>query len=85
MKLFATTRAYENAKDVGIASPDVLCVEEFVQVIPPQLSAPIANQQYNIYHNRYGTPDLHPDGFTVVSDLLIGVAADNIGEYSSGT
>ena len=55
MKLFATTRAYEFAKDVGIASPDVLCVEEFIQVIPPDLGATPANQQFNLYHKRYGT------------------------------
>ena len=29
-------------------------------------------------HTRYGPKDLHPDGFLVVSDLLIGVAADNV-------
>ena len=86
VKLFATTRAYEFCKDVGIASPDVLCVEEFVQVIPPQAAAGSpANQAYNIYHNRYGTPDLHPDGFTVVSDLLIGLAGDGLGQYSDDT
>ena len=27
VKIYATTRAYENAADVGIASPDVLCVK----------------------------------------------------------
>ena len=88
LKLFATTRAYEFAKDVGIASPDVLCVEEFVQVIPPQiagLTGDNANQTYNIYSKRYGTPDLHPDGFTVVSDLLIGLAGDSLGEYADST
>ena len=25
----------------------------------------------------YGAKDLHPDGYTVVSDLLIGIATDN--------
>ena len=52
VKLFATTRAYEFAKDVGIASPDVLCVEEFIQVIPPELGAAPANQSFNIYSSR---------------------------------
>ena len=85
VKLFATTRAYEFAKDVGIASPDVLCVEEFIQVIPPDLGATPANQQFNLYHKRYGTPDLHPDGFTVVSDLLIGLAGDGLDQYADDT
>ncbi|MHA1882408.1 MAG: hypothetical protein ACTSUO_05125 [Candidatus Thorarchaeota archaeon] len=85
VKLFATTRAYEFAKDVGIASPDVLCVEEFVQIIPPELTATPTNQAYSIYHNRYGTPDLHPSGFTVVSDLLIGLAGDGLEQYTDDT
>ena len=29
----------------------------------------------------FGTPDLHPDGYNVVSDLLIGVAANNCDAY----
>ena len=32
VKLYATTRAYENAAEVGIASPDVLCVYEKIAV-----------------------------------------------------
>ena len=26
----------------------------------------------------YGTPDLHPEGFDIVTDLLIGVYANNL-------
>jgi len=85
IKLFATTRAYENAKDVGIASPDVICVEEYLQVIPPSEVPPNRVTNYEFMLNRYGTPDLHPSGFTVVSDLLIGIATDALYEYSDGT
>jgi len=86
VKLFATTRAYENAKDVGIASPDVICVEEYLQVLPPMGSdIVVGTQSYNLMVNRYGTPDLHPEGFTVVSDLLIGIAADALRDYADGT
>ena len=76
LKIYATTRAYQNATDVGIASPDVLCVEEYVSFY--QNSAGNTNEGFGMTHTRYGPKDLHPDGFLVVSDLLIGVAADNV-------
>jgi len=75
LKLYATTRAYENASEVGIASPDVLCVMEKFSVVgaSPDPSAP----SILVWEDWYGPKDLHPEGYTVVSDLLIGVAADN--------
>lgn len=78
LKIYASTRAYQNAADVGIASPDVLCVEEWTTF--NSQSGTIAEGQFisHTFHNRYGPMDLHPDGFIVVSDLLIGVAADNL-------
>jgi len=74
VKLYATTRAYENAAEVGIASPDVLCVYEKIAVQGIQGSG---DSGLSTYEYWYGPADLHPDGFTVVSDLLIGIAADN--------
>jgi hypothetical protein len=80
-KIYATTRAYENAADVGIASPDVLCVEQWTTFLGPAGSdgaAAFPGSSYAfVMHDKYGTPDLHPDGFPVVTDLLIGVAFDN--------
>lgn len=75
LKLYATTRAYENASEVGIASPDVLCVLEKFSVVgaSPADTAP----SILVWDDWYGPKDLHPEGYTVVSDLLIGVAADN--------
>lgn len=73
IKVYATTRAYENASEVGIASPDVLCVLEMYSAVGVNGtgdSGLVAVERF------YGPEDLHPDGFTVVSDLLIGVAAD---------
>lgn len=68
---FATTTAYENAADVGIASPNVLCMYEKKSVIFPTGWAD--------YEERsFGTPDLHPEGYDVVTDLLIGVYANNL-------
>lgn len=74
LKLYATTRAYENASEVGIASPDVLCVYEVVQAAG---NSP-ADTAVSLWVDEswYGPKDLHPEGYTVVSDLLIGVAAD---------
>jgi hypothetical protein len=76
MKIYATTRAYENASDVGIASPDVLCVEEWTS----NTSIGDGTDQGTSYwctRDFYGPKDLHPEGYLVVSDLLIGVAVDD--------
>lgn len=76
LKLYATTRAYQNATEVGIASPDVLAIEEWFSYSSKDAANTLAAQNYS--HTRYGPKDLHPDGFLVVSDLLIGIAADNV-------
>ena len=83
LKIYGTTRAYQNASDVGIASPDVLFIEEFKSGFGVDVGAGQEAQNFGfIDHIRYGPKDLHPDGFIVVSDLLIGVAGD---ELSLGT
>ena len=74
LKLYATTRAYENASEVGIASPDVLCVYEIIQAAG-NTPTDTASSLW-VDESWYGPKDLHPEGYTVVSDLLIGVAAD---------
>lgn len=74
-KVFVSTRAYENAADVGIASPDVLHIEEWwVHTLAGQ-----APSQYDVTveHNIYPTRDYHPGGYPVVSDLLVGIAVDS--------
>lgn len=80
LKLYATTRAYEAASDVGVASPDVLHIETFSTYLGPHESAqagpPFGSGSIYADHYVYPTQDLHPDGFPVVTDLLIGVAAD---------
>jgi len=78
LKVYMTTRAYENASDVGIASPDVLCIREWIsQTSPDGTTAPPVGTSYAYSDRFYGPKDLHPEGYTVVSDLLVGVAADN--------
>ena len=77
LKIYATTRAYENAADVGIASPDVLCIREYISATSPNgVGATGEGTSYAYTDNFYGPMDLHPEGYTLVSDLLIGVAAD---------
>ena len=75
LKLVATSRAYENLSDIGIASPDVLCVKEYLSITSPTVD-PANGTSYAYAENFYGPMDLHPEGYTLVSDLLIGVAAD---------
>lgn len=80
LKVYATTRAYENASDVGIASPDVLCVYEKYSVCgasPTDAAGDLRTPALLVWENWFGPKDLHPEGYTVVSDLLIGIAVDN--------
>ena len=81
LKLFATTRAYEAAADVGIASPDVLHIETFTTYLGPAIAGAAVPPGSSTYmyadHMVYPTQNLHPSGFPVVTDLLIGVAASN--------
>ena len=88
IKCYATTRAYEDAKDVGIASPDVLCVYELQSVAGNTVYAdgvPITSAALIAQEHWHGPRDLHPSGYTVVSDLLIGVAAEQWNSEESTT
>ena len=74
-KVFATTTAYEDVKDVGIGSPNVICVytkEQYVLYKGSGTSGYALNEWRDDW---FGTPDLHPEGYDLVTDLLIGVAA----------
>jgi hypothetical protein len=76
VKVFATTTAYENVADVGIGSPNVLCI---MQRESTQLAAGGANISTQCTETVfYGTPDLHPEGYDVVTDLLIGISCSGV-------
>ena len=79
VKLFATTTAYENVVDVGIGSPNVLCVFDKQSLLLGAGTAPGASTAMVIdtYEHMFGTPDMHPEGYDVVTDLLIGIALEN--------
>jgi hypothetical protein len=72
-KVFVSSRAYENAADVGIASPDVLHIEEWG--MSAIAGASLAQTREHV-HNIFPMRDYHPAGYPVVSDLLVGVAVD---------
>lgn len=79
VKLFATTTAYENVVDVGIASPNVLCVfDKQSELIAYDNQGTAAPAVIDTYEHMFGTPDLHPEGYDVVTDLLIGIAANGL-------
>tara|TARA_R100001086_G_scaffold229222_1_gene149017 strand:- start:297 stop:884 length:588 start_codon:yes stop_codon:yes gene_type:complete len=86
LKMFASTTAYESAVDVGLASPNVFALVEHTcnQTL---IQEGTANVGGGLFINRYeyGTPDLHPEGYTVVSDVLIGVAALDATKYAGVT
>jgi len=84
IKVFATTTAYENAADVGLASPDVINLLEMTTTLLPDAGGAQVQACENQW-THYGTPDLHPEGYNVVSDLLIGVACSLVGEHIGAT
>jgi hypothetical protein len=86
VKMFATTTAYENVTDVGIGSPNVLCINERVATIYIN-DAGSPNQGENLVTENlwWGTPDLHPEGYDVVTDLLIGIACSQVDRLQDQT
>ena len=76
LKIVATSRAYSSLADTGVASPDVICVKEFTSTTSISDGT---DQGASFWYTDtyYGPSDLHPEGYTLVSDLLIGVACDN--------
>ena len=71
IQLLGSTTAYESGADMGIASPNVFAVAE-------QRTYNSGADMTVCKWTEWGVPDLHPEGYTVVSDVLIGVCADNV-------
>ncbi len=84
MNIFGTTTAYESAVDVGIASPNTFFNAELTTFTskPTGSDTPMS---ITVDYTEYGTPDLHPEGYIVVSDVLVGVSADQAETYASDT
>jgi len=84
IKIWACTVAYQSAVDVGIGSPNVIALEErHTNITPIQNAGTNVGGSTEFGREWYGTLDLHPDGYTVVTDMLIGIAANNCTKYDT--
>lgn len=83
IQVFATTTAYEDANDVGIGSPNVL--NNYTMTTTREGDPATGSFIWENQERFRGVYDLHPDGYTLVTDLLIGVATDNCTKYNSET
>ena len=84
MTIYGCTTAYESAVDVGIGSPNTFFQAEYVTFTGKEAGAS-APSFTNVDYIQYGTPDLHPSGYVVVSDVLIGITASNVKQYADAT
>jgi len=83
MKIIGTTTAYESGVDTGIGSPNVFFNAELTTETFRN-----SGGDFNFVDNRYveyGTPDLHPEGYVVVSDVLVGISANDALKYADAT
>ena len=88
VKACVSTIAYSNMAEIGIASPGVYHIEEWAWLAysTDQTSNPAAPSADHILQNQhriYNVDHLHPGGATIVSDLLIGIAADSQALYQA--
>ena len=84
MTIYGTTTAYESAVDVGIGSPNTFFQAEYVTFTGKETGA-TAPSFTNVDYIQYGTPDLHPSGYVVVSDVLVGIATNQALTYADET
>jgi len=84
MTIYGTTTAYESAVDVGIGSPNTFFQAEYVTFSAKEAGASVPNFN-NVTYFQYGTPDLHPEGYVVVSDVLVGIATEQALTYADTT
>jgi len=83
IQMFGSTTAYEAGADVGIGSPNVFFNAIRESSVSENGAGDILSQDNR--YTQYGTPDLHPDGYVVVSDILLGITASNVKQYASTT
>ena len=84
MTIYGSTTAYESAVDVGIGSPNTFFQAEYVTFSGKETGA-VAPSFANVGYYQHGTPDLHPEGYVVVSDVLVGIAANDAQAYADIT
>ena len=83
IQMFGSTTAYEAGADVGIGSPNVF-FNALRESSVSEDGGGVITSQDNRY-TQYGTPDLHPSGYVVVSDVLMGITAKNVKQYADAT
>lgn len=83
LNVFATTTAYESGNDVGIASPNVL--NSLTMTTSREGDPATGSFIWENQEKFRGVYDLHPEGYTVITDLLIGVCLDSCTRYNSET
>jgi hypothetical protein len=92
VKLVALNTAYQDLAEVGISTDGVYCIQEHTAYQSNSAIADAATQlaggMSSIWYNKddWTVGDLHGDGMLLLSDLLIGVAIDNltVGDGSAG-
>ncbi len=84
MKVVGSTTAYESATDMGVGSPNLFFNAELTTFVskPTGFDTPISTQNRYV---EFGTPDLHPEGYIVISDILVGISANQCVSYDSET
>jgi len=84
MKVIGTTTAYESAADTGIGSPNLFFNAELTTFTskPTGMDTPTS---ITVDYYELGTPDLHPEGYVVVSDILVGISANDAVIYANDT
>ncbi len=83
ISVVGTTTAYESGADIGIASPNTFFQARMSSENFEDGAGTVVSQD-NVWF-EFGTPDLHPEGYVVVSDVLIGIAANNVLRYAEDT
>ncbi len=82
LKIIGSTTAYESLVDCGIGSPNVFFNAELLtDCATVGTDIQYANNEWI----QFGTPDLHPEGYVVVSDILVGIAANDAAAYADTT
>jgi len=83
IQMFGSTTAYEAGADVGIGSPNVFFNALRESSVSEDGGGVITSQDNRF--TQYGTPDLHPSGYVVVSDVLMGITAKGVKQYANDT
>ena len=83
LKIIGTTTAYESGVDTGVGSPNLFFNAELQTEEYKDAGGDISFS--NSEWIQFGTPDLHPEGYVVVSDVLVGICSNQATAYTDTT